>query len=183
MREVSGNTCYWLDSDDRIIKVCDQWDQFAHQNGGHRAMADCVIGQPLWQFLVGDETRMWVETVLKRVRFMGEAIERPYRCDSEETQRHMRLNVTPLENNQLCLESTLVSTCLKKRPVIFSTHYGNTVLSKRCSICGRVQYNHQWIEADEIDLDHNSPLDCLVIYGVCEDCVSLARFKPISMPA
>lgn len=177
MDKPTADTCYWLDKNDRIVKVCEQWDLFAHENEGDKVLAHHVIGQPLWRFLSGDETRMWVEMILNRVRYIGQPVERPYRCDSDNVRRHLRLSVTPLDNHYLSIESTLVATEPRTRPTFFSTTSGSTGLHKRCSICGRVHHEQGWVEPDEIGDIHIKRLDYLVIYGVCEDCAPLAQFK------
>ena len=54
---------YVLDNRDRIISVGEAWNHFAAQNGGKNVSSKDVIGRPLWDFVAGDATRMWLETL------------------------------------------------------------------------------------------------------------------------
>lgn len=46
---------YRIDSDDGIVFLSDQWDQFAGSNSGANVLPSAVLGHSLWDY-IGDMT-------------------------------------------------------------------------------------------------------------------------------
>ena len=159
---------YVLDHRDRIISVGEAWDHFADENGGMNVSSKDVIGRPLWDFVAGDTTRMWLETLFGSARLCGRTIERPYRCDSPNLKRFMQMRIGFEQGGILRIEHKILATEKRSAPVHFQ--YRAKALRntrQRCSICGRVK-NGNWHEP--IEANAEVPAVILVVYTVCEDC-------------
>lgn len=157
---------YWLDRSWRIIGLNEAWQAFASANDGQGLEPEKVIGRPLWHFISGDATRMWLDTVLGRVRITQEPLERPYRCDCPGLKRFMKMRVIPKPGGVLRLEHHLVAT--EPRQPVYCTPYtpgtrGQQVL--RCSLCGQIQHNGVWSEPGP-----SPDGSYLVVYTVCPSC-------------
>jgi hypothetical protein len=162
---------YVLDSHDRIISVSKEWNAFSDENGGKHSSSTDVIGQRIWDFVAGDATRMWLATVFQFARLCGTSIERPYRCDSPEMKRFMRMRIVSEQGGNLRIEHEVLAT--EQRPAPIHIHYGaNTTknTSQRCSICGRVNRGG-WQDPLAEHADASNRI--IVIYTVCEDCQRL----------
>ena len=166
-----GTNTYWLDDSLRITKVSEAWDQFAQDNEGEQALGVIVRGRSLWDFVVDDVTRMWLEVLIKLARMRNEQIERPYRCDSPELKRYMLMRITPEGQDSLRVDHILISTAPRRRPVHIHPARRAPFLSmarRRCSMCGRVASGDMWLEPDDDPASEGATLT--VIYTVCEDC-------------
>lgn len=164
---------YWVDSDDVIVDVSSDWDEFALENGGLAVLREHVVGEPLFRFITGDPTRMLTDTLLQRVRYGGNELTRSYRCDSPEVKRFMEMTVVPDEENVLRLHHKVLKVEPIEPAVVFE--FGGHLLTNtvaRCSMCNRVSVQGQWQECDEAmrqgHLKSNGGVR--VIYSVCGDC-------------
>lgn len=159
---------YVLDNQNRIISIAGAWDEFAEENGGIKSSSKDVCGRPIWDFIKGDATRMWVDAVFQYARILGKVVERPYRCDSPDLKRFMRMRIIPEQGGVLHIEHEILSTEQRSAPINIQNR-GNNMngVSQRCSICGRVNIGG-WQEPHGGHADASGGI--VVIYTVCEDC-------------
>lgn len=179
MSENIHKTAYWLDRDDRIIQVNANWDNFAETNEGHTVVSSEVLGRGIWEFVTGDITRMWVESLLQMGRVCGDAITRPYRCDSPDIKRFMNMTLVPEGSGVLRLEHRVIRTEKREKKVYFNAEQTHTTDSKglveRCSVCGCVKQDEQWKEAELFSClgSEKNEIYLPVAYTVCGDCKTL----------
>ena len=162
------NTAYVLDNQNRITSVIGAWDTFAAENGGAELSLEDVRGRSIWDFVAGEATRMWLETVFQFARLGGTPIERSYRCDSPDVKRFMCMRIVPEQGGSLRIEHEVLSTEHRAAPV--HIQYGSAAMKnmkKRCSVCGCI-YVNGWQEPHENFADASNYI--IVIYTVCEDC-------------
>lgn len=159
---------YVLDNRDRIISVGEAWDHFADENGGMNMSSKDVIGRPLWDFVAGDTTRMWLETLFGSARLCGRTIERPYRCDSPSLKRFMQMRIAFEQGGILRIQHKILATEKRSAPVHFQCRAKALRNARqRCSICGRVKKG-SWQEPLETKAEDSAVIP--VDYTVCEDC-------------
>ena len=173
MNNEISSTQYWLDPDNQIISVSSTWDQFALENDGETAVSSQVLGKQIWEFIDGDITKMWVDTLLKLCRTIGKYVERPYRCDSPHLKRYMTMGVYPEKSGVLRLEHIIVTTEPQATPIAFYAAQQPVVaLRFRCSICGRINEEDFWIEPDTFQdaAMHTQGDGMPVAYTVCPHC-------------
>lgn len=163
----NSTNAYVLDNRHRIVSVSGAWDEFADENGGVTVSVADVCGRELWDFVAGDTTRMWLETVFQFSRLHGMSIERPYRCDSPDLKRFMRMRIDHEIGGILRIEHLI--TGIEQRSVPVSIRYGGNA-RQRCSICGRVHCGG-WQETLAEHAEGSKGI--IVIYTVCEDCQRL----------
>lgn len=99
---------YRVDEDDLLVWVDEWWLAFAQENGAADLLERRVLGQPLWDFIQGDEICRLYAEIHARVRSSEKSVILPFRCDSPSLQRHMRLTIKPEESGQLLYEGLLV---------------------------------------------------------------------------
>lgn len=168
-------TTYWIDSKDRITQVSASWDDFALQNEGASSIAQKVCGSLLWDHISGDTSRMWMESLLGLVRLKKQPIGRPYRCDSPNERRHMQMKIIPLEDKGLEVQHNLVRVEPRPYPVHTQAIRAGRLPRMRCSICGRVRHNHDWLEPEDlIAVESKRTHTLLVSYAVCGECQQLS---------
>lgn len=181
-----GNTLtvrYELDQKDRIVKVGGDWDTFATANGAEELTKDAVIGHPLRRYVLGDVTRMFIDTMLTKVRVTGTPFSVPYRCDSPGTKRFMEMSLFMsslpgiiVAEHRLVKEQPMPPLSIWAADARANSSAPGQ-LFKRCSMCNRLAGRDGIpIEPDKLQRpDPGSPLR--VIYYVCQACQSSIRHR------
>ena len=168
---------YWLDAENRMVRVGSDWDRFASENDGDKVLAAHVLGRPIWDFIRGDVTRMWYEAVIKLCRLRGSSLGRPYRCDTPNKRRFMQMAIVPEESGLLRFDHTILSVEPIRPPVYFrAALHAEGVPSMRCSMCGHISRDgSKWLEPEPSPAgDGKTALAPLpVIYTVCQECQRL----------
>jgi hypothetical protein len=169
------STCYELNERLEIVSVGGTWQVFAEANGGHDLDASRICGRSLWDFVQGDVTRIFLNSIFQKVISFGTAIAIPYRCDSPELKRHMRMLVRPAPSaGHLLLEHEILY--VEARSAALHFHFEPEVHPDRhlrCSICGRMNVSDRWFDPAE-SLGSSAASSYLVTYSVCQDCRKLA---------
>lgn len=171
---------YSIDARDTIVTLSDAWLEFARENRAPELTREEVIGKPLWDFVAGEETRRLYEDVFVRVRGRDETIELPFRCDSPDRFRFMRLLLRPWSGDGIECVGVLIRE--QQRPVfsILDRAFPRTSASLlMCSLCKRIYaFGSRWLELEdaihELDLFGKSELP-RIDYVVCEGCVPPRR--------
>ena len=171
------STIYWLSADWTIAQVSASWDAIAVANEGPKAIAEQVVGRPLREFVHGDTSWMWVETVLSVVHHLGRPKVRPYRCDTPTHRRFMTMTVEPWDTGlQVTHRTDRTEPLAQPVDVRFANGAGAADLL-RCSVCNRVQVNAHWIEPDVYAQTFD--LSTLhVQHVVCDDCLQAPLGSP-----
>ncbi len=141
---------YELDARDEIVSVDDAWLAFALENGADQLTRDAVVGRSLWDFVVGDATRELYTRIFERVRTCDTPVLIPFRCDSPECRRYMRLDISHVTGGRLRLDGVI----MRMLPRIHLTILGargtrSRVLLPICSFCKRVSHEGEWIELED----------------------------------
>lgn len=164
---------YTIDKKNKIVGTSSTWDEFALENDGGEIVSKKVIGRSIWNFVKGDHTRMWLQTVFELVRLKGESIERPYRCDSPDVRRFMKMNISPLPDGKIKLEHEILKTEERERPVVFKySPESGSKIRFRCSLCGKIKVGNDWAEPDESDYKEiiQKYGGIIVAYTICPEC-------------
>lgn len=168
-----NNNIYFIDDNLRIINVGGEWDEFAINNEGDDIVFSKIEGKSLLNYIKGDPTKMWIQTIIQLVKLKEEPIERPYRCDSPEIKRYMSMNISAESKYVLKFEHKILKVEPKTQTTLIK-HFDNksiTNIYKRCSICGKILFSGKWKEPDADQSINISKFK--VIYTVCGDCSRL----------
>lgn len=165
-------TSYLLDQRERIVSVDGAWDAFAEENGGCHLSAAELWGHSIWEYVAGDNTKMWLTALFQYARLKGSGVTRPYRCDSPELKRYMQMTVRLESGSLLRVDHELLYT-EPRTPALHFRHSGrhDQAPFTRCSNCGRIHVG-AWVEPDPSHANTGSTLT--VVYSVCPTCQALA---------
>ena len=174
----SGPFVHSVDASDTITEVNDAWLTFAKDNGGESLTADAVVGQSLWQYVVGAETLHVYRQLFKMVR-SGRDVTVPYRCDSPAVRRHFQMRLIGLADAGIECESRLLQQeAQDPGPVsLLDPAALRSDLSVRmCSWCKRVQDPlGNWLPLEQavvvMQLLSTTPPPSIT-HGVCPSCQS-----------
>jgi hypothetical protein len=146
-----GKVSYQIDSQERIVAVGDDWLDFARGNGAPELTAEAVVGACWSDFVADPETRSLYGKIFDRVRLNDAELIVPFRCDSPDRFRFMRLVISP------GLGGTL--TCLgllereQERPFysILDKAFPRSDRSLPiCSLCRKVEVApKEWLEIED----------------------------------
>lgn len=170
---------YWLNSDNRIVRVSKLWNQFALANEGSKELLSPEIqGCSVFEFISGDQTRMYLETLLQHARFLNNAIGRPYRCDSPTLKRYMFMSIRPATKSLVQLDHVLLKTEPQHQQILYrQAPTPESGVVPRCSVCTRLLIKGNWLFPDDAAilglLSQEKPLP--VTYRICPSC---KRWQP-----
>lgn len=171
---VDQKVSYWLDREDRIIQVNPLWDRFALANGGeNRLLSSEIQGCRVFDFITGDQTRMYLEALLQHARFLNRSVSRSYRCDSPTMKRFMSMRLTPATEGLVQLDHTLLKSEPLYPPVIYHHEPDPKATAlPRCSVCTRLLIKDNWLTPEDAEtlgfLIPGKPLP--VTYRICPTC-------------
>jgi hypothetical protein len=166
---------YTLDADDTIVTVAGDWDRTALANGGEAVLAARIIGRRLNDFITGDITRMFVHTMLMSARTLQREVSRPYRCDTPQLRRLMRMSIEPHADGRLDVHHWQLAQDPVPQPIPVVAAAGGSAAAfiKRCSMCNRIRVGQEWVEVGSARQEPSLTgiASLMVVYGVCPECL------------
>lgn len=160
---------YTIDRNNVIIEINDGFLEFGQKNGENLFDLENWIGKDVLKIVQGDITRMYYQTLFKRVRISEKVIELPYRCDSPTEARFMRMKLACDKTQHIHCVNELESTVPFERPIHLNYHSKGII--KRCSICNRLKINLTWtdpLDVQKLPLDFD--LVWKITYDICPIC-------------
>ncbi len=97
-----------IDDADKIVSVNDEWLAFAQENGAPQLTAAAVLNQSLWPFIQGMETAYLYKKIFDRVRTGVSPVGFPFRCDSPDCRRFMKMTLSLLGGQAIQFKSQIV---------------------------------------------------------------------------
>jgi len=166
---------YRVDVEMNILDAGGDWDTFALKNAADACFAVDVIGTNLFEYVTGNESRMWIETLVQRALISNRDVEVNYRCDGLRERRHFRLTLRPETGKSVLLLHDLLKTEPMQQTVNIKTESkpkgtqstGDQKI-KRCVVCNCVRINDTWVDPFDLQID----LTLNVYHGVCENCLT-----------
>ena len=167
---------YRIDKRDIIVSVSRSWEAFARANAwGSELSPENVVGHLLWEFIQDIETRHLYKEVFRRVRAGKPTRSIPFRCDSPQERRFLKLLPTPLSDGQIEITSTIIRTegrdpvSLLDKDVPRSSDF-----IRICSMCKKIFIpGEKWVEIEE-GLAELRPFEASemprLTHGLCPNC-------------
>lgn len=176
---------YTIDRQDIITSVCPLWLAFARENGAPQLSQDAVVGQSLWQFIEGNETREMYQAILQHVRRDNTTSVISFRCDSPTLRRYMRLEFTPEADGSVQLDGVLERVEHTTPFNLLEKSFPRSPqLLTFCSCCKRILLETcGWLELDDVEKRQQlqgKQLAPRMRHSVCPDCLAAvsANIKP-----
>lgn len=163
------DVAYWIDQKAIIRRVNASWNSAALLHEAPEIQEGMIVGQPLFRFISGDSTRMFMEALIQAARIRKQPVRQLYRCDSPSERREMEMLILPEPSGLLRLIHRTIRITPSQRQLRFSTQGPVTARVHRCSMCNRLGIRAQWWEPDEAPLDIDAGT-LPVLYRVCPDC-------------
>lgn len=130
-------------------------------------------------FIHNQETRHLYRIIVQKVRKRRRFVRFPFRCDSPDEKRFLRLTVIPLTDDFLEFRSKILSTESRKPMTLLRC---DIVRSDEfiliCSMCKKIAVSdNKWLEVEEaiqlLKLFDKYPLPQLT-HGICLSCYRVA---------
>jgi hypothetical protein len=167
---------YCIDNRDTILRVSRNWEPFARVNGWESELnPESVVGYLLWDFIQGSETRHLYKEVFRKVRAGKLVGPIPFRCDSPQERRFLKLVLAPLPNGQIEITSAIARTEGRDPIKLLDKDIPRSNdLIKICSMCKKISTNHEkWVEIEE-GLRQLRTFEAGVVpkltHGLCHHC-------------
>jgi hypothetical protein len=179
----SGNGrayAYSVDTRDLIDAVDEAWLGFARANGAPELTAEAVLGQPLYRYLAGEETRHWYRLILDKVRRVEGEMRLPFRCDGPTVRRFMELRIRRHGPAGVAFVGRLVREEAREAMALFDAATSRSADSLAvCPWCKLVSVDGAWLEVEDAVAKlglFEAPRLPRVAHGVCDRChAHLAR--------
>lgn len=173
--EQQPSVVYRIDGDDKIVSVNDSWAQFAIDNDS-APLCDGVIGSLLWDHIAGADVAQIYRDLFYHVRKKMISVSFPFRCDSPDRFRRMRLEVLPLENEAIEFRAVPEVIGRHARTIDLLRPRSSTKLDsfmRICAWCKAIEVNGTWTPLEEaIDSTESllqEPFPRLS-HGICDVC-------------
>ncbi|SMF00741.1 dienelactone hydrolase family protein [Pseudobacteriovorax antillogorgiicola] len=167
---------YRLNSKNIIERIAGPWLQ-ANGNQG-KVRPETVLGRNIWTFFRGTELISLYSQLFDYVRRTEKVYEVPFRCDSKQFKRLMKLRIEPVRQQAKALDiSSTVLQEIKREslPITDETR----IPPQRflvCAICQRASLSgHVWLDLESFAKDYlifieNAPPP--MGERICPDCLS-----------
>lgn len=173
---------YTIDRSDALRGVDDAWLGFARDNEAAELTRAHVLGRPLWQFIAGAETSRIYALLLSRVRDRGAPVSVPFRCDSPDRFRFMRLDLSAAEDGGVALAGVLVREQARPHyPLLDRLCTRSRYAFPICSFCRRIYAFGEWLEAEQavarlglLESEHPPAIEEEVCASCSSECRTLA---------
>ena len=151
MDEVARSSVWTIDRENVITSVGGDWDAFAAGNEAAALCGSGVVGRSLFEFIDGEETQRIYRLLLRRVRALDAPILVPFRCDSPEMRRDMRLEIEPLSERAIEFRGVLVAAEPRAHLRLLARNAPRSEpLLVSCSFCLRIRLSDdEWVEAED----------------------------------
>ena len=136
---------YVIDPSGLILSVGPNWDRYAIESGAPGAASKHVVGRKWWEFVVGQQTRSYLNAVFFACRMDHQKFSIRCRCDEPDEKALYQLSVIPHENDTLSVNLNQINDLQPSNNarVIDFTECYDTV---RCSICCSFLLGENWID-------------------------------------
>jgi hypothetical protein len=165
-----------IDKKEIIVSVSDNWLSFAEENfSANSCNPENVVGSSLWDFIHDPETTHLYEIILKRVRNYQRPATFPFRCDSPEERRFLKLSVIPMMDYAIEFKSSVNRTEARKSMELLKSNIERSNdFIQICSMCKKIAISEtEWKEVEiamqELKLFEKDVLPHLT-HGVCQSC-------------
>ena len=140
---------YIIDAQDRLVRVCSQWLEFALKNHGEGLAPDHVEGRSLWDFITDEPTRELYQAVLAHVR-SGPTTDLVLRCDAPERRRLIEMIVTLLPDGNVEFRTVLLASKPRAAQRLLDKDTPRTARHVMvCSWCDKVNVDvDKWFEVE-----------------------------------
>ena len=171
---------YRIDATDMIVRLSENWGDFAAANEGAAGCDHCVVVESrLWDFIDSDEVRLLYGILLERIRRDGRPVRLPYRCDAPHERRFLQLEMVPHPEGEVDFHSSLLRVESRDPVRILAADAPRSnEFVKVCSLCKRfVMPDGAWVEVEtalkRLGL-FDEPLLPRLTHGLCPECYDAA---------
>lgn len=161
---------YVIDGEDRIQAVNDAY--VADVGGEPDHVRQRLVGQVIWHVLPG--VAEWYGPLVRRARAEQRTVCFPFRCDTPDLRRLMRMRISPEPGGAISFESAVVRVQPRPHvPLLAGTADPGVHVVTMCSWCKRVDADGDWLEVEDAMERLGADTDSLpsVSHGICPRCL------------
>ncbi|MDH3307543.1 MAG: hypothetical protein OEO77_08520 [Acidimicrobiia bacterium] len=166
---------YWIDGDDFLTDIGQDWSEFARDNGAP-GLATSAPDRSLWTYFDRDEVRELWQLLVDRVRATRKQVRVPLRCDAAHARRWFEMTVTPETNGRVHFRCVLVFEESREPVPLLDIRSQRNLDAEPilvCSWCGRGQSGSRWLAIEDlVHVDRLLEQTSMppISYGICDPC-------------
>jgi hypothetical protein len=169
---------YWVDDQDRLAEVDDEWRKFAIENGAPQLASSSILGRTMGSFCSDPTTREIWAYLFARARAGVEDSVR-LRCDAPAKLRLLELSVAPDHGRVRVSSVELWTEDRPGEPLLTVDRARSSELLSCCSWCKKWESSSGiWVEAasliSSLRLFERDSLPG-VTHGICSACAVAQR--------
>lgn len=154
-----------VDSSLRLLWIGGDWDDFARNNAGEKALANNVLSTPISDHITDIRTADKVAQMIHVVIDTKRPLRMEYRCDSPHEMRRFRLTIQPLKEDRAVMVHDLRDAILLDTPMRV-WGFDPNARDYKCSMCGSIEMAGSWVDPLESHVPHPE----VVCYTLCQSC-------------
>lgn len=173
------NFFYEINEEDLIVKLSDNWLEFARENGAEKSChPNRVLNRPIWKFIEGAETRFFYEIILRNVRAGNRTVTFPFRCDAPHKRRYLEMTIYPAPDHHVGFTCRIIREEFRESVKLLEPRVSRSQeFLTICSVCKKIRYSdNSWAEAEEAVLElklFDKKLMPQLTHGICGGCLKL----------
>jgi hypothetical protein len=167
---------YWIDTENRVVKVNEAWRDFAKENQAGHLREKTVKPAPLWSFIQGREMKYMFGVMLDKVRRGEGPLVVPFRCDAPDRRRFMEQTIKRTEDGLVEVRCRMLKEEVRE-PMALLAETGERTdqLIYCCGWCKKFEVSTgKWVEVEVVVQERSlfSEVDLpLISHGACPECV------------
>jgi len=164
---------YWVDANNQLISVSDEWAKFASENDGEAVAPGLVLGTSVIA-AISDLTLRQLYLQLLALARVGRQVRFRFHCDSPGFRRLFEMTICGHDNGAVEFSSTLLESEPRAKVPLLDRHQPRSESFLRvCSWCQRIAVGTSWLPVedavDRLGLMLQTALPRLT-HGICEKC-------------
>ncbi len=165
-----------LDSNDQICETTGDWNMYIIQYQTDNCKTEEVIGESIFQFLQGELTKTWFESIFTFVRLLRKPVDFNYISFAKAEKHSWHAQIEPEINSHLSIKYQLITSLTHSN--LISIIFDSKSRLKACYLCKQIYYNGTWKNIETIsELSQNNLIDLKVFFSICEHCQQILNSK------
>jgi hypothetical protein len=176
---------YWIDAQDRISAVNQDWLRFAAENGPGPSERRPIVGTSLWSFIADPTVGELYRQMVGAAR-LGRAVRFKYRCDAPSFRRLFEMRIQGAGDGAVEFASDLLDEEARPSVALLDVSQPrNSNFVRVCSWCQRIAVGEKWLPVEEGvralgPMEHDT-LPGLT-HGICAECQATKMTGIHSLP-
>ena len=138
-----------------------------------------VVSTSIWDHIRGDQTRMFLETLLLRARMGQKPVVIEYSCNGPTEGRLVEMTIKADTDGSVLISHRFLRIDSLPELVLDTSYPGDGRAPKWCSLCKSLNYGDGWIPVREFAAEQRISIR----FAICPPCRKRIRNRQVQLRA